>query len=288
MLEPPDAAQFLLACCDLADRKDAKLRGAHITVLRSRAGSGALNWTYLLTRNAGYNSVSAITRIAASLSKRFEWPKATSLLPKGSCATCTSQSTGPSGSHASASGQPQSIQPLANRRRLAYRLSSDTLDLEPEPGGILADYSKLAQLAVGSNILSYSLIHQAEDLRARLREGARQVPWYVVVDGHVDRDLDIGGLRVLTARERTRDVAAFARSNDAFRRSLRDVVRQFNTSVDDETLDSILVSLSELLDSGLLVSAARQVRRHRRPPRQGHPWTDGRSQAPARHRTVRL
>ena len=154
--------------------------------------------------------------------------------------------------HASASGQPQTIQPLANRRRLAYRLSSDTLDLEPEPGGILADYSKLAQLAVGSNILSYSLIHQAEDLRARLRQGARQVPWYVVVDGHIDRDLDIGGLRVLTARERTRDVAAFAGSNDAFRRSLRDVVRQFNTSVNDETLDSILASLSELLDSGLL------------------------------------
>ena len=82
--------------------------------------------------------------------------------------------------------------------------------------------------------------------------GAQEVPWYVVADGHVDRDLDIGGLRVLTARERTRDVAAFTRSNDAFRRSLRDVVRQFNTSVSDEALDSILTSLSELLDSGLL------------------------------------
>ena len=251
VLEPQDAAQFLLACCDLADRKDAKLRGAHITVLRSRAGVGAeLDLSADEERRVQQ-------RFGDHANRRFTFE--TIRVAEGDLAP-------PDGLmchifiavdqterlHASASGQPQRIQPLANRRRLAYRLSSDTLDLEPEPGGILADYSKLAQLAVGANILSYSLIHQAEDLRARMQEGARQVPWYVVVDGHVDRDLDIGGLRVLTARERTRDVVAFTRSNDAFRRSLRDVVRQFNTSVNDETLDSILVSLSELLDSGLL------------------------------------
>ena len=132
-------------------------------------------------------------------------------------------------SHARASGQAQKIQPLANRRRLAYELNSNTLDLEPEPGGILADYSDLAELEGGSSILSYSQIHQEANLRAQLHQGAQQVPWYVVVDGHVDRDLDIGGLRVLTDRERTRDVVAFTRSKEAFRRSLRDVVRQFNT-----------------------------------------------------------
>ncbi len=251
VLEPPDAAQFLLACCDLADRKDAKLRGAHITVLRSRAGVGAeLDLSADEERRIQQ-------RFGDHADRRFTFE--TIRVAEGNLAP-------PNGlmchlyiavdqtkrSHASASGQPQRIQPLANRRRLKYLLSSDTLDLEPEPGGILADYSKLAQLAVGFNILSYPLIHQEEDMRTRMREGARQVPWYVVVDGHVDRDLDIGGLRVLTARERTRDVAAFARSNDAFRRSLRDVVRQFNTAVNDETLDSILESLSELLDSGLL------------------------------------
>ena len=251
VLEPPDAAQFLLVCCDLADRKDAKLRGAHITVLRSRAGVGAeldlsADEERRIQQRFGDHADRRFTFETIRVAESSLAP------PDGLMCHLYIAVDQTKRLHASASGQPQKIQPLANRRRLKYLLSSDTLDLEPEPGGILADYSKLAQLAVGSDILSYSLIHQAEDLRTRLREGARQVPWYVVVDGHVDRDLDIGGLRVLTARERTRDVAAFARSNDAFRRSLRDVVRQFNTAVNDETLNSILVSLSELLDSGLL------------------------------------
>ena len=129
-------------------------------------------------------------------------------------------------SQAYAGGERQTVQPLANRRRLAYRLMSQTLDLEPKPGGILADYCTLAKLAVGFDILSYPLIHQEQELRERMRGGAQLVPWYVVVDGHVDRDLDIGGLRVLTDRERTRTVVAFAKSKDAFRRNLRDVVRR--------------------------------------------------------------
>ena len=251
VLEPPDAAQFLLACCDLADRKDAKLRGAHITVLRSHSGVGAeldlsADEERRIQQRFGDHANRRFTFETIRVAEGDLAPPAGLMCHIYIAVDQTKRL------HANASGQPQSIQPLANRRRLAYRLSSDTLDLEPEPGGILADYSKLAQLAIGSTILSYALIHQAEDLRARLQEGARQAPWYVVVDGHVDRDLDIGGLRVLTARERTRDVAAFTRSNDAFRRSLRDVVRQFNTSVNDETLDSILNSLAELLDSGLL------------------------------------
>lgn len=251
VLEPPDAAQFLLACCDLADRKDAKLRGAHITVLRSRAGVGAeldlsADEERRVQQRFGDHANRRFTFETIRVAEEDLAP------PDGLMCHIYIAVDQTKRLHANASGQPQRIQPLTNRRRLAYRLSSDTLDLEPEPGGILADYSKLAQLAVGSTILSYSLIHQAEDLRARLQEGARQVPWYAVVDGHVDRDLDIGGLRILTARERTRDVAAFTRSSDAFRRSLRDVVRQFNTSVNDDALDSILVSLSELLDAGLL------------------------------------
>ena len=251
VLEPPDAAKFLLACCDLADRKDAKLRGAHITVLRTRGGVGAelelsADEERRIQQRFGDHADRRFTFETMRVAEGDLTPP-DGLTPHIYIAVDQTKR-----SHANASGQPQKIQPLANRRRLNYRLSSDTLDLEPEPGGILADYSKLAQLAVGSNILSYSLIHQEADLRARLQQGAQHAPWYVVVDGHVDRDLDIGGLRVLTDRERTRDVVAFTRSNDAFRRSLRDVVRQFNTSVDDETLDSILTSLSELLDYGLL------------------------------------
>ena len=251
VLEPPDAAQFLLACCDLADRKDAKLRGARITVLRTHVGVGAelelsADEERRVQQRFGDHAKRSFTIETIRVAEGDLTPPEGLMLHIYIAVDQTKRS------HASASGKPQKIQPLANRRRLNYRLTSNTLNLEPEPGGILADYSKLAQLAVGSNILSYLQIHQEADLRARLREGAQQVPWYVVVDGHVDHDLDTGGLRVLTARERTRDVAAFTRSNDAFRRSLRDVVRQFNTSVDDQTLDSILTSLSELLDYGLL------------------------------------
>ena len=251
VLDPPDAAQFLLACCDLADRMDAKLRGAHITVLRSRAGVRAelhlsADEERRVQQRFGDHADRRFTFETIRVAEDDLAPP-DGLMPHIYIAVDRTQR-----SHASAGAQPQKIQPLANRRRLAYRLSSDTLDLEPEPGGILADYCKLAELAVGSNILSYPLTHQAAELRARLQRGAQQVPWYVVADGHVDRDLDIGGLRVLTARERTRDIVAFTRSNDAFRRSLRDVVRQFNTSVSDAALDSILTSLSELLDSGLL------------------------------------
>lgn len=251
VLDPPDAAQFLVACCDLADRKDTKLRGAHVTVLRSRAGVGAelqlsADEERRVQQRFGDHTDRGFTFEAVRVAEDDLAPPE-GLTPHIYIAVDRTHRT-----HASVGAQPQEIQPLANRRRLAYRLSSGTLDMEPEPGGILADYCRLAELAVGPTILSYPLIHQAADLRARLQQGAQQVPWYVVVDGQIDRDLNIGGLRVLTAREGTRDVAAFTRSKDAFRRSLRDVVRQFNTSVSDEALDSILTSLSELLDSGLL------------------------------------
>ena len=44
----------------------------------------------------------------------------------------------------------QKVQPLANRRRLAFKISNERLDLEPELGGILADYTSFAKLAVGN------------------------------------------------------------------------------------------------------------------------------------------
>lgn len=65
----------------------------------------------------------------------------------------------------------QKIQPLANRRRLVYRITTHSLDLEPALGGILAEYSSLASLAVGTKVNSYqsirtkSLRHGFERLR---------------------------------------------------------------------------------------------------------------------------
>lgn len=252
LLDPPDAGAFLSMACDLSETAPVRLRGAHISVLRRGHAIGAeLNLSADEERRVQQ-------RFGDHLDRRFTFET----LPVGPLDLAPPDGLMPhiyvafdqtKRNSARAGGKLQKIQPLANRRRLAYHINSDTLDLEPELGGILADYSSFARLAVGSSIVSYQTIHQNEELQQRLRDGAQHVPWYVVVDGHVDRDLDLGGLRVLTDREGTRDVAAFARTPDAFRRSLRDVVRQFNTVVKDEMLDALLASLSELLDTGLLV-----------------------------------
>lgn len=252
LLDPPDAGAFLSVVCDLAEMSPPRIRGAHISVLRR--GQGARQELNL----SADEERRVQQRFGDHLNRRFTFETLhvgpTDLGPPAGLMphiyVAFDQTKRKS---ASAGGQLQKIQPLANRRRLAYKITDDTLDLVPAVGGILADYATFASLAVGSSIDSYQTIHQDEDLQDRLRAGAGQVPWYVVVDGHVDRDLDLGGLRVLTDREGTRDVAAFASTPDAFRRSLRDVVRHYNTAVKDEMLDTLLESLSELLDTGLLV-----------------------------------
>ena len=249
LLDPPDASVFLSLVCDLADSK--VIAGAHITILRRTDGVGAeLNLSSDEERRVQQ-------RFGDHDQRRFTFNTVNIAstnygLPEGSTAHILVVFDQTDGQSAEAGGSPQAIQPLANRRRIAYRISAKSLDLEPALGGILGDYSRFAKLAVGANIVSYQAIHQSDQLKERLRAGAKTVPWYVVADAHVDRDLDLGGLRVLTAREGTRDVASFTRSSDAFRRTLRDVVRQFNTVVSDDTLDELLAALSELLDAGLL------------------------------------
>lgn len=249
LLEPPDAGMFLPLCCDLADT--GQLRGAHITILRRSHGVGAeLNLSADEERRVqqrfGNHDDRRFTFETQHVGPGVMGP------PEG----CTPhlfvafdqterQST-------DAGGPPGKIQPLANRHRLVYRIKSKTLDLEPALGGILADYSRFAKLAVGTNIISYQTIHQTAELRARLDRGASRVPWYVIADRHIDRDLELGRLRVLTDREGTRAIAAFTGTPDAFRRILRDVVRQFNTYVTDGELDMLLRALSDLLDAGLL------------------------------------
>lgn len=252
LLDPPDAGAFLSVACDLAEMSPPRLRGAHISVLRRSQSMGAeLNLSADEERRVQQ-------RFGDHVNRRFTFETLhvgpsdvgppDGLMPHIYVAFDQTKRKS-----ASAGGQLQKIQPLANRRRLAYKIIDGTLDLVPAVGGILADYATFASLAVGSSIDSYQTIHQDGDLQSRLQAAAAQVPWYVVVDGHVDRDLDLGGLRVLTDREGTRDVVAFTSSPDAFRRSLRDVVRHYNTAVKDEMLDTLLASLSELLDTGLLV-----------------------------------
>lgn len=249
LLEPPEAGVYLSMCCDLAEA--GTLRGGHITVLRRGSAVGAeLNLS-------GDEERRVQQRFGNHADRRFTFETrpiapnavgvADGLIPH--LLVVFDQTD----RQVADAGAPlQTIQPLANRRRLVYRIATRNLDLEPALGGILAEYSSMAKLAVGTQVNSYATMHQSGQLESRFKAAAQQVPWYVIADGHVDRDLGLDATRVLTDRERTRDVVAFARSPAAFRRSLRDVVRQFNTSVSDDKLDALLRELSDLLDAGLL------------------------------------
>jgi hypothetical protein len=106
-------------------------------------------------------------------------------------------------------------------------------------------------------------------------EGADKVSWYVIADCHVDRDLQLGSLRVLIDRDRSRAVAAFAKEPHAFRRILRDEVRKFNTYVTSEGLDNHLEALSDLLDAGIL-SSPRADRRARSCAHSRYSWAPSR------------
>jgi len=249
LLEPPDAGVFLSTCCDLAE--SSQLRGAHVTVLRRGSAVGAeLNLS-------GDEERRVQQRFGNHVERRFTFetrrvPPESVAPPGGLTPHLFAAFDQTERQSADAGTTLQKIQPLANRRRLVYRITTHSLDLEPSLGGILAEYSSLASLAVGTQVNSYQTIHQSEALEAQFKEAAQLVPWYVIADGHVDRDLKLDALRVLTDHEGTRDVVAFTRSPAAFRRSLRDVVRQFNTYVTDEKLDTLLDELSDLLDAGLL------------------------------------
>ncbi len=249
LLEPPDAGVFLSTVCDMAE--SSQLRGAHVTVLRKGAGVGAeLNLS-------GDEERRVQQRFGNHVERRFTFDTRRvapgSVAPPDRLTPHLFAAFDQTERHSADAGAAlQKIQPLANRRRLVYRIATHGLDLEPALGGILAEYSSLASLAVGTKIVSYQTTHQTQGLEVQFRSAAELVPWYVIADGHVDRDLDLGALRVLADREGTRDVVAFTRSPSAFRRSLRDVVRQFNTAVTDEKLDTLLTELSNLLDAGLL------------------------------------
>lgn len=145
------------------------------------------------------------------------------------------------------------IQPLAVPRRIHYSTVNGTVELEPAPGGIFESYRRIVnQISEGGGQASYNAVHQHEAFRDALDALARRVAWIAVADRHVDRDLDIGALRIFTTTEGEREIAAFARSTTAFRRPLREVARQYNTYISDNELDELLRQLSNLLDSGLL------------------------------------
>jgi hypothetical protein len=144
------------------------------------------------------------------------------------------------------------IQPLAVTHKLQYRHRSKMLELTPAPGGIFAAYNQVVGIVDTAGQVSYFSVHQLDQLRHKLAETAEQATWFVVADRSVDRDLSLGALRVFTGAAEGRDVVAFTRRTDVFRRVLREVARQYNTAISDAELDELLRELADLLDEGII------------------------------------
>lgn len=145
----------------------------------------------------------------------------------------------------------QPIQPLTLPRRLRFKVSTETVELEPTPGGVFAAYDALAKRASSGTRPSYLEVHQEGVLRKQLGTFMATTSWLALMDKSIDRDLELGSTRVLSRRYGDRDLVVFARSSDGFRRPLREVVRQYNAYVTEGQLDDLLAQLSVLLDSGL-------------------------------------
>ena len=252
LVDPPDPSRYLLEIVDL--HEGGVLNGAHIVVYRHQPARLSVE----LRVDAGDEDRIAQVFQASNVDRRFTFEvrdRPTNELGPGDgdpfhVAVVFDQSEGRT-TRTRPALHP--IQPLAVPRRIHYSTVHKTVELEPASGGLFESYHKIVErIAEGSGKAACLTVHQQEELRTTLGALAQRTPWIVVADRHVDRDLNIGALRIFTASDRERDVAAFARSTAAFRRPLRDVVRQYNTFITDEELDELLRQLSELLDSGLL------------------------------------
>jgi hypothetical protein len=146
----------------------------------------------------------------------------------------------------------QPLQPLVAARKLQFRTVGNRVELEAAHGGPFASYFKMAK-HIGSMLGASDWDrHQSEELTRQLKDAARHAHWFVLADRRIDRDLDLDLLRIYTGREGDRDVAAFARYPDPFRRALRDVASQYNTAINEHQLDELLDELTQLLDAGVL------------------------------------
>jgi hypothetical protein len=250
LIDPPDAGAYLGMLADLAEEQ--KLSGAHLTIYRHpRAKVGV----ELRLDEAEEDRIARVFR-AITPHRLFtfevrELPRQELAPPQDELhhlVVVFDQSTGQM-NPARAALHP--IQPLAVPRRLAYREMHKTVELEPASGGPFEDYDNLVRRLAPAGT-SYLAVHQQAKLREALHGIATRIPWTAVADRQVDRDLTIGTLRIMTAHDGERDVAAFARSTIAFRRPLRDVVREYNAYISNEDLDSLLEQLSSLLDAGIL------------------------------------
>ena len=252
LVDPPDAGPYLRAMVDL--RESGMLDGAHVVVYRHQAPPLSIELRLDIDDE---DRVAQVFR-ASNLDRRFTFEvrnrRADEFGPGNDepfhVAVVFDQSKG---RPARARPAAHPIQPLAIPRRIHYSTVYKTVELEPASGGVFESYHKLVgRIAEGSGRAAYLAVHQQGELRKNLRVLAQRVAWTVVADRHVDRDLNIGALRIFTGSDGDRDIAVFARSTAEFRRPLREIARHYNTFITDEELDDLLGQLSDLLDTGLL------------------------------------
>ena len=252
LVDPPDSGPYLRRIVALND--EASLDGAHVVVYRHHPGRLSVE---LRLDEDDEDRVAQIFQ-ASNVARRFTFEvrdrPSDEVGPKDDepfhIAVVFDRS---SGRHTRAQTVSHPIQPLAVPRRIRYSTVHKTVELEPAPGGLFESYYKVvARISEGGNQASYLAVHQQRELRQTLQELALRVAWTAVADRQIDRDLDIGALRIFTRKDREREVAAFARTTTAFRRPLREVARRYNTFISDEELDELLRQLSNLLDAGLL------------------------------------
>jgi len=252
LVDPPDAGAYLRAMVYLRDA--GALEGAHVVVYRHQTSRLAVE---LRLDEDDEDRVAQVFR-ALNMDRRFTF-EVRDLPPEEAgpaddepfhVAVVFDRSGGRT-TRARPAAHP--IQPLAIPRRIHYSTVHQTVELEPAPGGLFESYYKVVgRIAEGSGQAAYLAVHQEKELRDALDALAQRVAWTAIADRHVDRDLTIGALRIFTATDGERDVAAFARTTAAFRRPLREVARHYNTFITDDELDDLLRQLSDLLDSGLL------------------------------------
>lgn len=252
LVDPPDAGAYLRAMADLRDA--GVLDGAHVVVYRHQLAGLSVE---LRLDEDDEDRVAQLFR-ALNMDRRFTFEvrdlPADEVGPGDEepfhVAVVFDRSSGRT-TRARPAAHP--IQPLAIPRRIHYSAVHQTVELEPAPGGLFESYYKVVgRIAEGSGQAAYLAVHQEKELREALDALAQRVAWTAIADRQVDRDLTIGALRIFTATDGERDVAAFARTTAAFRRPLREVARHYNTFITDDDLDDLLRQLSDLLDSGLL------------------------------------
>jgi hypothetical protein len=251
VLDAPDPSPYLLMLTNLAD--EDVIAGGHLLALRhprekvgTDLGLDAEEEERVAQRFGAADDARRFTFEIADVAEHRMLP------PSGPAAHVLVAIDQTTGMPRRLRDLDQPLQPLVAARKLHYRAVGHRVELETAQGGPFASYFRMARqigTTLGANDWDR---HQNEALTKRLRDASRHAHWFVLADRRIDRDLDLDLLRVYTGTEGDRDVAAFVRYIEPFRRALREVAVQYNVAIDDHQLDALLGDLAGLLDAGVL------------------------------------